>query len=105
IYNIYEKQFNGTQKSILEQEIYKLFISKCSSINFLDINGIKQPLYTFPGAETSLSKLYELHCNSIDDSSLFYGLAEICRSIGKFCICHERFNPGLAKLIEVQQKI
>ncbi|RIA95314.1 hypothetical protein C1645_816797 [Glomus cerebriforme] len=106
--NLYEKIFQHydiRQIRLLEQEIYKLFINKCHKIKFLDTIGVRHPLYRFPRAEISLAELHELYCSSKDDSSLFYGLAQICKFIEKFCIYLTSSNSGLAKLIEMQQKV
>jgi hypothetical protein len=106
--SFYERVFQNydvRQIKLLEQEIYKLFISNCYTIKLLDTIGVKHPLYKFPGAEISFVELRELHCSSRDDSSLFYGLARICKFIEKFYIYLTTANPGLAKLIEIQQKV
>ncbi|GBB85101.1 hypothetical protein RclHR1_11680006 [Rhizophagus clarus] len=106
--NFYEKVFRHYDNhhiKLLEQEIYKLFTSKCYNIKCLDTNGIKYPLYKFPGAEICFAKLCELYCSSKDDPSLFYGLAKICRFIERFYIYLTTLNSGLAKLIEIQQKV
>ncbi|GBC13207.2 hypothetical protein GLOIN_2v1786944 [Rhizophagus irregularis DAOM 181602=DAOM 197198] len=106
--NFYEKVFRHYDNryiKLLEQEIYKLLINKCYNIKCLDTMGVKYPLYKFPGAEICFAKLYELYCSSKDDSSLFYGLAKICRFIERFYIYLTTSNSGLAKLIETQQKV
>ncbi|CAI2166433.1 1617_t:CDS:2 [Funneliformis geosporum] len=66
---------------------------------------MKIQIHQFPGVMTSLSKLYELHCTSNIDPMIFYGLAQICRFIEKFNITLSGDNPGLAILIEKQQRI
>ncbi|CAG8719956.1 uncharacterized protein OCT59_015880 [Rhizophagus irregularis] len=106
IYDIlFKNDYNDSQRFILEKEIYKLFVSKCSRIKYLDITDFKHPLYEFPGSEKSLLELNELNCRSDDDSELFFGLAHICKSIESFHILHNYSNDGLAKLIEMQQKL
>src|SRR6266496_203810 len=51
---------NNHEKSLLlEQEIYKLFISKCKNIKEL-VWRTKQPLLSFIGASTCFSQLYGL---------------------------------------------
>ncbi|RIA99407.1 hypothetical protein C1645_811429 [Glomus cerebriforme] len=99
--NIYEEIFGD----YLIEEIYKLFISKCTSLKFLDVTRINYPIYNYPGAENSLSYLNELHCKSDDDPTLFYGLSQYCKHIKKFYIEHKFPNPGLAKLIEIQRNV
>ncbi|RIA92908.1 hypothetical protein C1645_820104 [Glomus cerebriforme] len=101
---IYNPSYNYELKSLLEQEIYKLLISKCT-LKFLDITKVKCPLYKYPGATDNLSCICELHCRSYDDQELLYGLAQICRFIERLCILYENSNPGLANLIEVQKNL
>ena len=96
-----------SQKMLLEQEIYKLFMIKCS-IRYLNPIDMKHLIHQFPGANTCLSNLSELSCINYNDNekSLFYGLAQICRSIEKIYIGHWSCdNLGLAKLIEMQKQI
>ncbi|GBB87622.1 hypothetical protein RclHR1_01410005 [Rhizophagus clarus] len=92
-----------------EQELFKLFMNNCSKLNYLDMfystHHLKHQLHIFPGAENCLSRLCELRCNARNDSSFFYGLAQICDSINKFIIEDLIDNPGLARLIKVQKKI
>ncbi|PKY47725.1 hypothetical protein RhiirA4_544158 [Rhizophagus irregularis] len=99
----------GYQLFAFEQELFKLFMNNCSSLNYLDIfystHHLKHQLQNFPGAENCLSRLYELRCNARNDQSFFYGLAQICDSINKFIIEDLIDNPGLARLIKVQKKI
>ncbi len=99
------RNYNDRQIELLEREIYKLFISNCSKIKLLDVIGIKHPLHKFPDARISLTKLHEIHCKSEEDPSIFFGLSEICKFIEKFYIHLTTSNPGLAKLIEVQNQV
>ncbi|PKC08321.1 hypothetical protein RhiirA5_417055 [Rhizophagus irregularis] len=92
-------------KCILEQEVYKLFIDKCTSLKFLDITDIKCPIYEYPGAAANLSRIKELQCKSCDDEEFFYGLTKMCNLIEKLCILYTSSNPGLAKLIEIQKNL
>lgn len=92
-------------KCILEEELYKLFIGKCTSLKFLDITDIKYPLYEYPEAAINLSHIRELQCKSCDDKELFYGLIKMCNLIEKLCILYISSNPGLAKLIEIQKNL
>jgi hypothetical protein len=106
IYNIiFKNDYDKSQRFLLEQEIYKLFVSKCSRIKYLDLTDFKHPLYDFPGSEKSLLELNELYCRSEDDPSIFFGLAHICKVIESFHIYYAFPNYGLAKLIEMQQKL
>lgn len=94
----------------MEQEIYKLLISKCSKIKFLDIMNIgsilKHQIYHFNGAKNSLGDLTSLCCDSIINSAFFYGLSHVCKLIQKISIkrCPDD-NSGLARLIEVQKNL
>ncbi|RIA87135.1 hypothetical protein C1645_828241 [Glomus cerebriforme] len=102
---IHEDFLNTDQKLLLEHEIYKLFIGECSNVKYLDSLELKHPIYQFPGANICLSKLCELDCKSNQISSLFYGLAQICRLIEKISIELTIDNSGLAELIEMQKQI
>ncbi|GBB95856.1 hypothetical protein RclHR1_02630001 [Rhizophagus clarus] len=94
------------QKRILNQEVIKVFISKCYAIKHLSSTIISEhPIYTFPGANVCLSKLEEIQCLSCSESSSFYGLAQICRSIEKVSLLLFENNPGIAYLIEMQERI
>ncbi|CAG8489405.1 14865_t:CDS:2 [Funneliformis mosseae] len=108
IYMYIHEIYNGNyyQRLLLEKEILNLFINKCVRFDYLNINDkMKIQIHQFPGVMTSLSKLYELHCTSNIDPMIFYGLAQICRFIEKFNITLSGDNPGLAILIEKQQRI
>ncbi|RIA94254.1 hypothetical protein C1645_818354 [Glomus cerebriforme] len=104
-YNQFELTTNS-QKEILEQEIIKVFISRCT-INCLNSAISNHPIYTFPGANICLSKVKEFQCISTSSSSFFYGLAEICKSIEKISISLllHKSNPGISHLIKAQKKI
>ncbi|PKY54639.1 hypothetical protein RhiirA4_473566 [Rhizophagus irregularis] len=75
--------FPVDSKKLLKEEIYKLFISECSSIKCLNSDMACYPILKYPGANISLSSLYEIFCNNIIDQDFYYGLAQICRSIEK----------------------
>jgi hypothetical protein len=106
--NIYDKVFysyNNFQRNLIIQEIYKLFMMKCSNIKFLDVTGIFQPIYKYPEAEIKISNVQELRCKSDDDPLLFNGLSQVCKFIQKFIIIYSNSNNELAKLIESQLKV
>jgi hypothetical protein len=89
----------------LKEEIYKLFISECSSIKCLNSSMYHFPLYQYPGANISLSNLYELNCD-IGEQNFYHELAQICRSIEKIFVKIEDDQlSGIAKLIEMQKQI
>ncbi|GET04603.1 hypothetical protein GLOIN_2v1790394 [Rhizophagus clarus] len=95
--------------TLLEEEIYKLFIRECSSIKCLNMYMLNYPIYKYPGADISLSNLYELTCDT-DDQNFYHELAQICRSIEKI---HLKFYlrksvnkiSGIEELIKMQKQI
>ncbi|PKC66047.1 hypothetical protein RhiirA1_460252 [Rhizophagus irregularis] len=98
--------FPVDSKKLLKEEIYKLFISECSSIKCLNSDMTCYPILKYPGANISLSNLYELNC-STTNQDFYYGLAQICRSIEKIRvrIYSSEESPGIAELIEMQKQI
>ncbi|CAG8688144.1 21027_t:CDS:2 [Rhizophagus irregularis] len=96
----------SNRSSLLKEEIYKLFISECSSIKSLCMDMLDYPIYQYPGVNISLSNLYELDCN-IKEQNFYHELAQICRSIEKIRILiHEHDElDGLVELIEKQKQI
>ncbi|RIA99413.1 hypothetical protein C1645_869980 [Glomus cerebriforme] len=94
----------------IEQEIYKMIISRCPAIKYLDMmysgRHFKHQIYHFTGAKLSLGELTFLCCDSSVDSTFFYGLAHICKLLQKIHIksCPDD-NSGLARLIEVQKNL
>ncbi|GBB84630.1 hypothetical protein RclHR1_01120018 [Rhizophagus clarus] len=103
--NIHKLYFSIFQIILLEQEIFKLFVRECSNIRYLDLGEIRQPIYQYPGADICLLNLNEVYCKTYHDSSLFYGLAHICKFIEKIYIEYKDNNPGLVKLIKTQKRI
>ncbi|CAB4430531.1 unnamed protein product [Rhizophagus irregularis] len=106
--NIYDEIFhfyNNDQRNLIIQEIYKIFMIKCSNIKFLDIIGILQPFYKYPEEEIKISKIQELQCKSNDNPLLFNKLTQICKFIQKFIIIYTNSNIELTKLIESQLKV
>jgi hypothetical protein len=92
------------KRNLLEQEVYKLFISQCKSIKSLGWKTY-QPLPSFPGALTCFSQLYEL---SIDlyyvNSNNLYEMAQICKNLNTLYVynyCQD--IPGLISLIDTQR--
>jgi hypothetical protein len=95
----------------LKEEIYKLFISECSSIKCLSSDMSRYSIYKYPEANISLSNLFELKC-SIYDQNFYHELAQICSSIEKIYIIvraagypHKEKCSGIAELIEMQKQI
>src|SRR3954462_3458100 len=60
---------------LFRQEIYSLFIRKCSEFKYLDMRSIKHQIFYFPAAKVHLNSICELTCEKSIDSSYFYGLA------------------------------
>ncbi|GBC03748.1 hypothetical protein RclHR1_00530023 [Rhizophagus clarus] len=91
--------------NILENEIWKMFMNKCSNIKYLEPTYI--PIYYFPGGMTCLQNLIELECSTDVSSKFYFGLAQSCRNIQRMSIeiCETNTiidNPGLLSLIESQ---
>ncbi|PKC61849.1 hypothetical protein RhiirA1_465956 [Rhizophagus irregularis] len=94
------------RSSLLEEEIYKLFISECSSIKSLSSEMVYYPIYKYLGSNISLSNLSELCLVSRSNYNDFYHeLAQICRSIEKIYIDLRCDLPEITELIEMQKQI
>jgi hypothetical protein len=94
---------------IIKGRNLQAFVSECSSyIKSLSMDMLNYPIYQYPGANISLSNLYELNCN-IKDQKFYHELAQICRSIEKIYIeiykLDQNVLSGLAELIENQNQI
>ncbi|CAI2168547.1 5920_t:CDS:2 [Funneliformis geosporum] len=92
---------------ILEEEIYKLLMSRCS-IKSLELDHIKHQIHHFPGAFRCLTDLVELNTNSSIPSEIFFGLSQICKRIKKIYVYFDNIddeNYGFIKLIHVQQNL
>ncbi|PKC59256.1 hypothetical protein RhiirA1_469724 [Rhizophagus irregularis] len=100
--NDIHKIFPIRSSNLLKEKIYKLFISECSSIKSLSSEMVCYPILKYPGANISLSNLYELDFKSgrLND---YHELAQICRSIEKIYIDLSR--PNITELIEMQKQI
>ncbi|GBB88268.1 hypothetical protein RclHR1_14800003 [Rhizophagus clarus] len=94
------------KKYIVEQEVYKLLMRKCSPLKSMDIRYIKHHLDCFNGAESCLSRLSELKCTTYDQPLFYDRLAQHCQYIEKLTIDQcRKDNYGLAKLIQVQKNL
>ncbi|GBC02152.1 hypothetical protein RclHR1_04480016 [Rhizophagus clarus] len=89
------------REHLVEQEFYKLFMTKCS-LKYLVLPKI--PLAYFPGASHCLEYLRELKCYTERPPELFYGLAHISRNLHRLTIypC-DQDNDGLITLIKLQK--
>ncbi|CAI2165561.1 14388_t:CDS:1 [Funneliformis geosporum] len=89
------------REHLVEQEFYKLFMSRCS-LKHLVLPRI--PLSYFPGANHCLEYLRHLKCYIDRPPELFYGLAHISRNLHRLTICHcDEDNEGLVTLIKLQK--
>jgi hypothetical protein len=92
--------------SQLKEEVYKLFISEFSAIKFLsfDMKNVREySICEYPGANISLSNLFELECN-ISNQKFYHNLAQICSSIKKIYVIVYEECSGIAELIEMQKQ-
>jgi hypothetical protein len=100
---ILNKENYSKKRNVLEQEIYKLFISQCKNIKELEWET-SQPLPSFPGAQTCFSQLYGL---SIDlyfvNSNDLYEMAQICKNLNVIYVYnYSQDISGLISLIDAQ---
>ncbi|PKY40042.1 hypothetical protein RhiirA4_453343 [Rhizophagus irregularis] len=112
--NIYIQLLTGSseefdyQRYFIEQEIYKLFMSKCLNLRYLKLENqcFNHQLHHFPGANTCLPELVHLQCTTNVDSEIFFGLSLICKKIEKISlISFLNENLGLNRLIDVQENL
>ncbi|CAB4477673.1 unnamed protein product [Rhizophagus irregularis] len=91
----------------MQQEFYSLFMRKCPELKYFDMKSIKHQIFYFPEAMVRLESLCELQCDTIIDSSYFYGLSQLCQYIQRLLIINNDSKPnhGIIKLIEVQKKL
>ncbi|CAB5303670.1 hypothetical protein RhiirA1_540293 [Rhizophagus irregularis] len=96
----------STKINLLEQEIYKLFVSQCKNIKILQWKT-SQPLSLFPGAKECFSQLNNLYISidSVSPNSL-YEMIQICRDLNGLMIYNCSQNlPGLISLIDAQKNL
>ncbi|GBB99583.1 hypothetical protein RclHR1_03570011 [Rhizophagus clarus] len=91
------------KRNLLEQEIYKLFISQCKNVGELRWQTL-QPLSLFPGASTCFSQLYNLFIDVYSlNSDILYEMAQICKNLDSLSIHNfSKDLPGLVSLIDAQ---
>src|SRR2546421_260993 len=105
VHMAFEEDFDpeGPKEKLLEQEIYKLFVSQCKNVK--DLWWItSQPLPLFPGASACFSQLYRLHISvKFVHSNTLHEMAQICKGLRELIIneCSEDL-PGLISLIDAQ---
>ncbi|POG65183.1 uncharacterized protein OCT59_028865 [Rhizophagus irregularis] len=106
IIDIVLKNFcNDHRRNLMEQEIYKLFISQCKNIEYLCWTT-HQPLTLFPRASIFFSQLYELYID-IDsvNSDALYELAQICKDLNTLSINSFCSIPDIFYLIDAQRNL
>ncbi|CAB5180880.1 unnamed protein product [Rhizophagus irregularis] len=90
--------------NIIENELWKLFMSKCSCVKYLELPSTS--ILHFLGADQCLTSLHEFICSTYSPSKLFLDLAQVCRNIKKMVInpCGDD-NEGLEALISLQNNL
>ncbi|CAG8432972.1 11033_t:CDS:1 [Diversispora eburnea] len=91
---------------LIKQEIYKMYVGRCQSLERLEFHDIDIPLPFFKGAERIFLNLCELHCDTSLLSGTYYRMAQICQNLERLIIedcCYD--NDGLTTLIEAQTKL
>ncbi|CAB5185245.1 unnamed protein product [Rhizophagus irregularis] len=94
------------ERDLLEQEIYKLFVSQCEGIKELEWQS-SQPIVSFPGASTGFSQLYNLNIDLFYvNSNSLYEMSQICKDLNELTIkgCSQDI-PGLISLIDAQRNL
>jgi hypothetical protein len=94
------------KKKVLEQEIYKLFISQCKNIKEIYLQTT-QPLTSFPGASECFSQLYSLRIDMKSvNTEILYGIAQVCKDLNSLSIynCYKD-DLGLISLIKSQKNL
>ncbi|GBB85334.1 hypothetical protein RclHR1_01190010 [Rhizophagus clarus] len=96
---------NHDKKYLLEQEIYKLFITQCKNIKELYWKTTQQ-LSLFPGASTCFSNLIKLNINlDYINSNSLEEMAKYCKNLNELSIHNPKDSPGLISLIDSQKNL
>ncbi|GES98921.1 hypothetical protein GLOIN_2v1810914 [Rhizophagus clarus] len=106
IINIVNNYDFTRRRDLLEQEIYKLFVSQCKNVKELTWET-SQPLSSFPDALSCFSQLNNLriNMNSINSNDL-YEMAQICKDLNELIVNkYSQSNPGLISLIDAQRNL
>jgi hypothetical protein len=108
---ISQRNIGKSNKSIIRNEILKLFINKITKFIQLSIpHNFNYQLHIIPGAEYCLSELESFQCDVDIAQNILKGLARICKSIknitiyvgSNICIYE---NYELIKFIEMQKNL
>ncbi|PKC56105.1 hypothetical protein RhiirA1_542241 [Rhizophagus irregularis] len=102
---IFKRIRSDDKKKILEQEIYKLFISQCKNIREIHLQTT-HPLNLFPGASECFSQLYSLRIDMKSvNSEIIHGMAQLCKDLNSLSIYNfSEDNLELISLINSQKK-
>jgi hypothetical protein len=105
---ISRKNIEESKKSIIRNEILKLFINKNAKFNHLSIpRYFDYQLHLIPGVECCLSDLKSFSCYVDIDQNILKGLVKICKSINMMSLYvndgHKDYE--LCKLIEMQKNL
>ncbi|GBB87763.1 hypothetical protein RclHR1_14260004 [Rhizophagus clarus] len=107
IINFEEETFSPMHKDLLFEEIWRMFLNQCISLQSITLPNIKIIDYLNEG--NCLKYIKKLICSTDIDSSLFLDLSKICQNITKFIIIQnknlENDEIGLNTLIESQNNI
>ncbi|CAG8432723.1 7050_t:CDS:1 [Diversispora eburnea] len=97
------KQYENN-RTIIERDLFRLFLSRCSTLQHLILPYIG--FTDFPEAKNCFAQLSVLECNVYTPSSIFSELAKYCQNLDKLIIdtC-QKDNIGLATLIKAQLKL
>jgi hypothetical protein len=97
---------NDNKRNLLEQEIYKLFISQCEEIKELSWET-SQPLPLFPGALKCFSRLNILDIDmEYVKSKAIYEMGKITKNLNELFIeNYYQEEPGLISLIDAQKNL
>ena len=107
VQNMFEEKIyeNTNSCNLLEQEIYKLFVSQCKDIKELYWDT-SQPLPLFPGALACFSQLCYLCIDAnIVNSNSMYEMARICKDLNNLVINNCQDLPGLISLVDAQRNL
>ncbi len=97
-----------SKKSILQNEIFNLFINENTRITHLYIPQIfNYQIHLIPEAKRCFSEIEFLSCYTRINDNILTGLTEICKSIKELRLFVELSNNnyGITKLIKIQKKL
>src|ERR1043165_263513 len=105
--NFEEDTFSSMHKDLLFEEIWKMFLNQCVSLNSFTLPNIK--IINYLGEDNCLQYIRKLKCSTDIESSLFLDLTRICRDLSKVIIIQNKKlgddEIGLNTLIELQENI